>query len=85
MFPYILALHASHFISYVTSQTGRNGGYWDRCFKRKAKEQEFEIALYRRYVDDITIVAREISGGTGNDETEDGSKTTWDERGMTRL
>ena len=58
--------------------------YWDRCFKRAAEEQGFEIALYRRYVDDITIIAREVSNGTGNDEMEDGGKPR-DERGMNRL
>ena len=56
--------------------------YWDRCFKRAAEEQGVEIKLYRRYVDDITIVARDISGGS--DDTEDSGKPR-DERGMTKL
>ena len=57
--------------------------WWDRQLKKKATENGMEIALYKRYVDDITIVARERAGSSTDENEVDG--TPRDEEGMMKI
>ena len=61
--------------------------WWDRQFKRAAEEKGFEIALYRRYVDDITIVARDRTDRAIENEIVVGpdQEKRNDENGMKKL
>ena len=44
---------------------------WDRKFRRKLRRLGIEVILYRRYVDDITVILNRITRGWRYDDKSD--------------
>ena len=54
--------------------------WWDKKVKEEAARQGLEILLYRRYVDDINIVAKMTKENSGNEEEEEEGEETEKQR-----